>query len=359
LEHVAIAKSFGRINDYKVNESQELIAIGITNVIGSFFNAYPATGSFSRTAIKSKSGVRTPLAGVFSGILVIIALYSTSAFYFIPDSVLSAVIIHAVLDLISSPQYVKQLWRIQFWDFMVFFVGVVITFFTTVEYGIYVSAGLALVVLLVRIARPRFDSLGQLSLTTKGGEKRYAYVPVNHPSFESAINPPDGVLIFRLKESLTYPNSGYIDNQIVDYARENTKRFYKQAANKGDRPWNEIPHKSKNEETKADKPRLNAVVFDLAAVSIIDSTGIQAFSDIRKELNKHADQQVEYHFANIIDEKIEEILVLAGFGFSNDIEIGNEKVDEETGTEVTQVSTKKFFHLTLDEAVAAATNTPL
>jgi sodium-independent sulfate anion transporter 11 len=37
LEHVAIAKSFGRINDYKINPNQEIIAIGVTNVIGSFF----------------------------------------------------------------------------------------------------------------------------------------------------------------------------------------------------------------------------------------------------------------------------------------------------------------------------------
>lgn len=59
----------------------------MTNLLGSFFHSYPATGSFSRTAIKSKSGVRTPLAGIFSGILVIIALYSTAAFYYIPDAV--------------------------------------------------------------------------------------------------------------------------------------------------------------------------------------------------------------------------------------------------------------------------------
>ncbi|GBC00661.1 hypothetical protein RclHR1_03930011 [Rhizophagus clarus] len=358
LEHIAIAKSFGRINDYKINESQEIIAIGVTNVVGSFFHAYPATGSFSRTAIKSKSGVRTPLAGVFSAILVIIALYSTAAFYYIPDAVLSAVIIHAVLDLIASPAYIKQLWKIQFWDFMIFTVGITVTFFTTVELGIYVSTALALVVLLVRVARPRFDSLGQLNIPTKDGEKRYAYVPIDHPAFESATNPPDGILIFRLKESLTYPNSNYIETQIVEYARASTKRFYKQAEKKGDRPWNEIPLKS-SDDHKAEKPRLNAVVFDFAAVSVIDSTGIQALSDLRKELNKHAAQQVEYHFANILDEKIEEVLIIAGFGVSHDgeDEIGNEKVDEETGTEITHVSTKKFFHLTLDEAVSAATNT--
>jgi sodium-independent sulfate anion transporter 11 len=64
LEHVAIAKCFGRLNDYVINPNQEFIAIGIANVVGSFFSSYPATGSFSRTAIKAKAGVRSPLAGM-------------------------------------------------------------------------------------------------------------------------------------------------------------------------------------------------------------------------------------------------------------------------------------------------------
>ena len=91
LEHIAISKSFGRVNDYKIVPGQELIAIGTTNLIGTFFNAYPATGSFSRTAIKSMAGVRTPLAGIYTGCVVILALYAlTSAFYWIPNAGLAA-----------------------------------------------------------------------------------------------------------------------------------------------------------------------------------------------------------------------------------------------------------------------------
>jgi sodium-independent sulfate anion transporter 11 len=60
IEHISIAKSFGRINNYTINPSQEIIAIGVANVLGPFLGAYPATGSFSRTAIKAKAGVRTP-----------------------------------------------------------------------------------------------------------------------------------------------------------------------------------------------------------------------------------------------------------------------------------------------------------
>ena len=63
LESIAIAKAFARKNKYKVDPSQELIALGLANFIGSFCSAYPVTGSFSRTAVNSISGVATPLGG--------------------------------------------------------------------------------------------------------------------------------------------------------------------------------------------------------------------------------------------------------------------------------------------------------
>lgn len=130
LEHIAISKckslrvlpwiypdffpsAFGRVNNYKINPNQELIAIGVTNTIGSCFGAYPATGSFSRSALKSKSGVRTPAAGIITAIVVVVALYGlTPAFYWIPNAGLSAVIIHAVADLVASPHQVYGFWRV-------------------------------------------------------------------------------------------------------------------------------------------------------------------------------------------------------------------------------------------------------
>ncbi|CAD6885161.1 unnamed protein product, partial [Tilletia caries] len=92
LEHIAIAQSFGRVNNYKINPNQELLVIGITNLVGPSFGAHAATGSFSRTAIKAKSGVRTPIAGWITGIVVIIAMYAlTGCLYWIPNAALSAV----------------------------------------------------------------------------------------------------------------------------------------------------------------------------------------------------------------------------------------------------------------------------
>ena len=98
--------AFGRVNGYKINPNQEFIAIGISNTIGTVFSAYPATGSFSRSALKSKSGVCTP-AGIFTAVIVIVALYGlTPAFTWIPTAGISAVIIHTVLDLVAKPPQV-------------------------------------------------------------------------------------------------------------------------------------------------------------------------------------------------------------------------------------------------------------
>lgn len=63
LEDIAIAQAFARRNNYNVDASQELIALGVANFLGSFLSAYPITGSFSRTTVNAISGVATPFGG--------------------------------------------------------------------------------------------------------------------------------------------------------------------------------------------------------------------------------------------------------------------------------------------------------
>lgn len=171
----AISKSFGRINNYQINPSQELIAIGVTNIFGPFFGAYPATGSFSRTAIKSKSGVRTPFAGVVTGVVVLLAIYLlTSVFFFIPSASLSAVIIHAVGDLITPPNTVYKFWCISPLEVIIFFAGVITTVFTSIENGIYVTIALSAGVMLFRLAKARGHFLGKVEVRSVVGGSIYS-----------------------------------------------------------------------------------------------------------------------------------------------------------------------------------------
>lgn len=297
LEHIAIAKSFGRINDYKVIPDQEVIAIGFNNLIGTFFNAYPATGSFSRSALKAKCGVRTPLAGIFTGCVVLLALYAlTSAFYYIPKATLSAVIIHAVSDLIANYKVTLNFWNIAPIDAGIFIIAVFITVFSSIENGVYFAMAASLAVLLFRVAMPKGQFLGRIQLTELinpgiDQSKRYEdenssdsskdveihevlsnsnskknhenvklttgqlllknpnikfhtkWVPLNRANINGQLNvqlPPPGVIVYRPVESFVYPNSSRQLDAITDEVKFRTRRGKPyNFTNPGARPWND------------------------------------------------------------------------------------------------------------------------
>eukprot|EP00071_Canis_lupus_P007694 XP_005624077.1 sodium-independent sulfate anion transporter isoform X2 [Canis lupus familiaris] len=113
LESIAVAKSFASQNNYRVDANQELLAIGLTNVLGSLVSSYPVTGSFGRTAVNAQSGVCTPAGGLVTGALVLLSLdYLTSPFYYIPKSALAAVTIMAVAPLFDASIF-RTLWRVK------------------------------------------------------------------------------------------------------------------------------------------------------------------------------------------------------------------------------------------------------
>lgn len=92
-----------------VNANQEIMALGILNIFGSFLEAMPVTGLFSRTAINKASGCHTTVSSAVTGVLVLIAVtFLTEAFRFIPKAVLAAVIIAAMFLMVEF----KEAWHI-------------------------------------------------------------------------------------------------------------------------------------------------------------------------------------------------------------------------------------------------------
>ncbi|KAI5303691.1 Sulfate permease 2 [Ascosphaera atra] len=171
IEHIAISKSFGRVNNYTIDPSQELVAIGVTNLLGPFLGAYPATGSFSRTAIKSKAGVRTPLGGLITAVLVLLAIYALPAvFWYIPNAALAGVIIHAVGDLITPPDTLYKFWRVNPLEVVIFFIGVIVTIFSSIENGIYCTTCVSAGVLLFRIVKAKGQFLGRVQVHSVIGD---------------------------------------------------------------------------------------------------------------------------------------------------------------------------------------------
>lgn len=335
LEHIAIAKSFGRINGYKINPNQELIAIGVTNTLGTLFHAYPATGSFSRSALKSQSGVRTPLAGVFTAMVVVVALYGlTPAFYWIPNAGLSAVIIHAVASLVASPSQVYTYWRVSPLEFIIWLAAVLVTVFSSIENGIYTSIAASFALLLIRIAHPRGYFIGKVTLTRNSTESREVFVPLRKDGVTNQyvkVDPPTpGVIVYRFEESYLYPNCSLVNSAIVDHVKENMRRGVDfSAIQLADRPWNDPgPTRGNSQAVEAannERPALHAIVLDFSGVSHIDTTAVQALVDTRNEVQRWANRPIEFHFATILSPWIRRALVAAGFGIGTPVvEIFNE-----------------------------------
>ncbi|XP_015183774.1 PREDICTED: sodium-independent sulfate anion transporter [Polistes dominula] len=152
IGNVAIAKAFSR--GQTLDATQEMLTLGLCNVIGSFFQSMPITGSFSRSAVNNSSGVRTPLGGLYTGILVILALsLLTPYFYYIPKATLSSVIISAVIFMVEI-NILRRIWRSSKKDLIPAFVTFFACLFAGVELGILIGIAIDLLILIYFNARP-------------------------------------------------------------------------------------------------------------------------------------------------------------------------------------------------------------
>lgn len=166
LGNVAIAKAFA--SGDSIDATQELLTLGFCNVMGSFVSSMPVTGSFSRSAVNHASGVQTPMGGLYTGLLILLALGAlTPYFYYIPKTSLAAVIICAVIFMIEY-EIVKPMWRSSRKDLIPAFATFLLCLTLGVEYGILVGVGVNIILLLYPSARPSLHV--EKSKTSSGGE---------------------------------------------------------------------------------------------------------------------------------------------------------------------------------------------
>ncbi|KAH8311895.1 hypothetical protein KR044_008516, partial [Drosophila immigrans] len=155
LANVAIAKAF--VKDGKLDASQEMLTLGLCNLAGSFFSAMPTCGAFTRSAVSQASGVRTPMAGFYTGLIVLSALsILTPYFEFIPKASLAAVLIAAVVFMIDLTP-VKELWQSSKKDFFSWVGSFIICLVAGVEMGLLFGIVVSMICILLRLGNPKLD----------------------------------------------------------------------------------------------------------------------------------------------------------------------------------------------------------
>jgi len=183
LESYSVAYKFATLNHYSLDPSQELVALGTCNIIGSFATGYPAAGSFSRTAISAEAGSRTPFTNIVTATVVMLVLsFLTHELQYIPKSVLGAVIEVAIISLVDVPGFVHA-YKVDKADFVVMVVTAVATFFTTIEVGLAAGLGMSLIVLIHNLGQIETSMLGTVTISEEGkegGEGNQVFRSISH-----------------------------------------------------------------------------------------------------------------------------------------------------------------------------------
>ena len=207
MEAISIAKAMAAKTKDHIDPNQELIGQGLANIAGSFTQAYPASGSFSRSAVNLKSGARTGFSSVVTAIIVVITLlFLTPLLYHLPQSVLAAVIMMAVFGLINFSA-VKHAMKVNKHDG----IASIVTFVATVglaphlDQGVLLGASLAIGLYLYRTMSPHIAFLGRHPDGTLRDITVYDNLPVD-----------EKIVAIRFDGTLYFANVAYFEDAILN-----------------------------------------------------------------------------------------------------------------------------------------------
>ena len=216
MEAISIAKSIQeKHKTYEINPNQELLALGASNMIGSFFQSYPTTGGFSRTAVNNEAGAKTGVAALISALIVAIILtFFTDWFYYLPKSVLGAIIIVAVIKLINY-KYAIRLYKIRKDEFLVLLFTFIATLFIGITEGILFGIIFSFLLLVYRTSKPHYAFLGRIGSTN--------YFK-NIKRFPDEVVLRDDLIILRFDAQLFFGNIHFFKKLVFDSLNKNPKK---------------------------------------------------------------------------------------------------------------------------------------
>jgi SulP family sulfate permease len=267
MEAISIAKAMAARTRQHLDANQELIGQGLANTVGSLFQSYPVSGSFSRSAVNIDAGAVTGLSSVVTGLVVLIALLLfTPLLYHLPQATLAAVIMVAVIGLVSVRAF-KRVWQVQPNDGLVATITFVLTLLLAphLEQAIIVGILLSLGIYLYRTMKPRVAVLAR----HPDGSLRDAEV--------HGLTTCENISVIRFDGSLYFANTSYFEDKIMLKL--------------------------------AIKPELKYVIVDAEGMNQLDATGEEMLVQLTERLSSTG---IEVLFARV-KQQIMEVLVRAGF----------------------------------------------
>ncbi|KAJ0488047.1 putative SLC26A/SulP transporter, STAS domain, STAS domain superfamily [Helianthus annuus] len=271
-EGIAIGRSFALMANQQIDGNKEMIAFGLMNIVGSLTSCYLTTGPFSKTAVNYNAGCKTQMTNVVMAICMMLTLFFLAPlFSYTPLVALSAIIMSAMLGLIEYEK-AYHLFKTDKFDFLICMAAFLGVAFISMDVGLMLSVGLALVRALLYVSRPASSKLGNIPDTG-------LYRDVEQ--YPGAISIPK-TLVLQLGSPIYFANSSYIRERILRWVRD-------ERASK-DSQGDDVEY----------------VLLDLGGVTSIDITGVETLFEIRRSLEV---QEIKVVIVNPRLEVMEKLIV--------------------------------------------------
>lgn len=253
MESISVAKSLASKRRQKVDANQELIALGVANLGAAFTGGYPVTGGLSRSLVNFAAGATSGMASLITAVLIALTvLFLTPLFYYLPNAVLAAVIVVAVIGLIDL-KTLRHVWRYNKADAASMLVTFTAVLTIGVENGILAGVAAAILLFIWRTSKPHVAIVGRL-----GQSETYLNV-LRHP-----VQTCPHAIVMRIDQSLYFANTKYLEDTVLAQI--------------------------------ADHPEITHFVLVGTAVNFIDASALETLESLLRELQ---DAGVELHMAAI------------------------------------------------------------
>ena len=268
---------------YSVDDNQELVAYGISNLGSSFFSCFPACVAPPRTIVLSTMGAKTTLSGMVSAVFVLLVILFIGEYVeSLPKAVLASIIIAAIKKLLYQFKDLPMLWRVNRYDFVIFVGTVISGVFIDFPYALYVGVLLCLLTVVVQSQKSSSYTIRKVEQEGRFLDQKTHDVPLCNPK----------IAIFRMESSLYFATADKFVKELYK-ATFNPKAYRKQpdlnveinvdqSENSGSSDERISLSKTNHENEKPVVP-LTHIIIDCSSMNYIDMNGMKALIQIYSE----------------------------------------------------------------------------
>ena len=253
VESVAIARVLASKRRQKIDVNQELVGLGVANIGAAFSGGSPVCGGFSRSVVNFDAGANTQAAAIITAVLIALSvLFFTPLFYYLPQAVLAAIIIIAVLGLVDL-RALKTSWIYSKSDALAWMVTFLMVMAEGIESGIIIGVILSLVLFLWRSSKPHIAIVGRV-----GDSEHFRNIKRHQ------VKTSPHLLAIRVDESLFFANARYFENYVLSAV--------------------------------VDQPDVKHVIFICSAINAIDGSALESLEQLIIDLKNAG---VTFHLAEV------------------------------------------------------------